>query len=181
MSSTSFCDTNATLSTAIEAISDASYIFFDCEGTQLGSQGGLLSTIAIGLFTADNDVKAFVVDAIALKDSLQPLFAVLSADKPVKVMWDGRRDSSELYHRFGITLGGVLDMQLADIISREIRGEDEPTQFRRHDGVVEAADLRASPQYYRQVQRLNNLNKCAVEHAIEVPATEPSFGSYHTL
>ena len=181
MSSTSLCDTAASLSIALGAISDASHVFLDCEGTQLGTQGGSLSTIAIGLPMAAGGIKVFIIDAIVLRASLQPLFAVLGAETPFKVMWDGRKDSSEFYHRYGVTLRGVLDMQLADVVSRSIRREGESAQFRRLDGTVKPADLRASPQCYGQVHRLNNLDKCATEHGVRLPAAESSLGSYHAF
>ena len=176
------CDTEASLSNALEAISGCSHIFLDCEGTELGTQGGSLSTIAIGSLTTAGGVEVFIIDAIVLKGSLQPLFAVLSAETPFKVMWDGRMDSSELYHRYGVTLRGVLDLQLADIASRAARGEGEDAQFGRLKGPVKPGELRGSAHCYRQVHRLNGLDKCAKEHeVVDLPAAESSFGLYYAL
>jgi len=96
---------------------------------------------------------------------------MLAEDYPIKVMWDGIMDSSELYHRYNLTLGRVLDLQLADVGSRQIEGEGEDEQFRRLTGPVKPGELRASANCYKQVHRLNSLDKCAEEHKVELPPT----------
>jgi len=179
MTDPTLCETDASLSDALETISNASHIFLDCEGTELGTRNGSLSTITVGVFTNADDIKAFVIDAIVLKTSLQPLFAVLDAETPIKVMWDGRMDSSELYHRCGVTIRSVLDLQLADVVSRQIQGEDEDDQFQRLRGPVKPGELQGSPHCYRQVHRLNGLDKCATEHHIDLPVAVSSVG--HSL
>jgi len=82
-------------------------ILLDFQGTYLGNTDGDLSLLLLGLPT-----KSYVVDAIALEDRLPKLSPFLQSRKLRKVVWDGRLGYSELWHRYGIRLENVLDLQL---------------------------------------------------------------------
>lgn len=120
------CNDKLSLSKALTAVSVSSAIAFDCEGLQLGQLGGVLSLITIGVVSPASEAPPFIIDVTVLdKQTLRPLFDLLESSLLTKIVFDGRMDYSALYHEFGASLQGVLDLQLADIHSRSVRGEGE--------------------------------------------------------
>ena len=57
------------------------------------------------------------------------MFDILSSNSVTKVVFDGRMDFSALYHEQNVEVQNVLDLQLVDIDSRVIRGEDMSLQL----------------------------------------------------
>jgi hypothetical protein len=43
---------------------------------------------------------------------------IIGSTQVLKVFWDCRRDATALFHQHDVRLGGVLDLQLADIALR---------------------------------------------------------------
>ncbi|KAL4247458.1 Ribonuclease H superfamily protein [Abortiporus biennis] len=117
------CDQGAVLLGALAEMRDAPFIILDCEGQKLGSQTGILSIIGCRARG-----KSYLIDILAFTGKikhqplLQQLFRLLSSPKPLKIMFDGRKDFSEFYHGHGVHLRGVLDLQVADLSSRSLRG-----------------------------------------------------------
>lgn len=97
----------------MDSLSQRDAILLDFEGTDIGSAGGEMSILQIGLPTA-----TFVVDAIALDEQMPMLEAFLSDRNIPKIVWDGRLGYSELRHRYKIRLQNVLDLQLVYLHER---------------------------------------------------------------
>lgn len=88
-------------------------ILLDFQGQHLGSTDGDLCLFLVGL-----PMKTYVVDAIALEDRLPKLSPYLQDRRLRKIVWDGRLGYSEFWHRYGIRLENVLDLQLVYIHER---------------------------------------------------------------
>ncbi|KAI0795041.1 ribonuclease H-like domain-containing protein [Abortiporus biennis] len=162
------CDQGAVLVGALAEMRDAPFIILDCEGQKLGSQTGILSIIGCRARG-----KSYLIDILAFTGKikhqplLQQLFRLLSSPKPLKIMFDGRKDFSEFYHGHGVHLRGVLDLQVADLSSRSLRGEDVKDQFRRLGTYAIKSDLDRNRNLYMQVHKLNGLFGCLEEFGIE--------------
>ncbi|KIP10779.1 hypothetical protein PHLGIDRAFT_41854, partial [Phlebiopsis gigantea 11061_1 CR5-6] len=145
-----------------------SYIVCDCEGTNLGSQGGSLSLIILlGIPTDNQGPHVYLIDAITLgKSNMEPVFALLRSEQCTKIMYDARMDWSELFHHHNVKLARVLDLQLADIQSRRRRGETENQQLARLSPFCGEADVKSHRSSYAKIHRLNSLESCAVEHGV---------------
>lgn len=163
------CNDVTTLTRAVTALRSCSYIVCDCEGINLGCLGGRLSLIILcGIPIVDSQQPhVYLIDAVALKDRvLQPVFQLLRSDHYTKVMYDPRSDWSELFHRHKVELNGVLDLQLADVTSRSVRGERESGQLARLFTFCGEDNVKSHRQSYTKVHRLNSLESCATEHEV---------------
>lgn len=163
------CNDVTTLTRAVTALRSCSYIVCDCEGTNLGSLGGRLSLIILcGIPIADSEQPhIYLIDTVVLKRRiLQPVFELLRSDQHTKVMYDPRMDWSELFHRHNVELSQVLDLQLADVASRSVRGEREGGQLARLFTFCGEDNVKSHRQSYTKVHRLNSLESCATEHNV---------------
>jgi len=101
---------------AIEYLSKSTVISFDVEGVNL-SRSGKLSICQI----YDGSI-VYVFDVLRMGKALfecgNGLKEILENPKIVKVMWDCRRDSDALLHQFGVTLDGVVDLQVMEVLIR---------------------------------------------------------------
>jgi hypothetical protein len=86
------------------------YIYVDCEGKNLGCPGGKLGLVQVGV---EDDI--YIIDVIKYKEALLGLKKILEDNRLIKVMWDGRKDFSELWHGHRIHLRNVIDLQLVRI------------------------------------------------------------------
>lgn len=160
------CDDATTVANAVEVLQPCRYIAFDCEGRKLGREGGCLSIISLCAIPSTGTQKAhiFLIDVMALDtETVRPIFDLLSSQEHVKIMFDGRMDWSELYHRSDVQLTQVLDLQLADIDSRSKRGERLHEQLCRISSFFYGG---LNQDSYNMVHRLNGLEFCAKEHNI---------------
>lgn len=167
------CNNVATMTRAVSALRSCSYIVCDCEGTNLGSQGGTLSLIILlGIPTDNQEPHIYLIDAITLGTrNMLPVFDLLRSEEHTKIMYDARMDWSELFHRHNVELSHVLDLQLADIQSRRRRGETENQQLARLPPYCGEADVKSHRSSYTKIHRLNSLESCAAEHGV-TSATE---------
>jgi len=174
MANYTICDTPSKLDVALAELRSATHIALDCEGRDLGQKEGKLSLISVSPIRSETENHPiFLVDAVALDDrALGPLFDLLRSEKPIKVVFDGRMDYSELAHRHNVQLKGVIDIQLADVRSRESRGEGREGQHRRLSPYIHRAQINGQPNAYANVHRLNSLSSCANEHAVQVASGE---------
>ncbi|KZV88297.1 ribonuclease H-like protein [Exidia glandulosa HHB12029] len=171
------------LEDAVRALKDASHIFLDCEGHNLGAVGGSLSLV--NLAAADGPV--YVVDVLAPafncdegREVLDVMFDVLKDAAVKKVMFDGRMDASEFMHGYGVEMSGVLDLQLADIVSRGLRGERQKQQIGRLVPFIHRKDVNGHWADYDGVHRLNGLIKAMGEHKLpHVRRTEAYHERWH--
>ncbi|KAF5381895.1 hypothetical protein D9757_007596 [Collybiopsis confluens] len=124
------CDTEASFLSAVSFLRSSSSLVFDCEGLDLGVDGGSLSLIAI---LSRNQI--FIIDVLSLTCSLDPLLSVLASPDILKIVFDGRMDFCALYHSykrgFNVQLPNVIDLQLADIKSRFLRQETQEQHSKR--------------------------------------------------
>jgi exonuclease 3'-5' domain-containing protein 1 len=161
------CADESTLAVAIRAIKSAPAVALDCEGENLGQKGGSLSLISLLAITPGESSEAYIIDAIRLSsDALRPLLDILESSSPLKIVFDGRNDFSEIYHKRGITMRGVLDLQLADVCSRGLRGEDEEEQMSRLSPYLYRREVNGQRTPYKLVHRLCGLDGCITEHQV---------------
>jgi hypothetical protein len=85
-------------------------IYVDCEGPNLGREGGVLVLIQVGV-----EKEVYLIDVVAYPESLITLKGILEDDKIDKVMWDCRSDAAEMWFGHGITLTSVIDAQLIQV------------------------------------------------------------------
>ncbi|RDX45591.1 hypothetical protein OH76DRAFT_1407985 [Lentinus brumalis] len=165
------CDTYESVVVAASTLSRSSILILDCEARDLARPTGVLSIVSI------SDVDAttiFLIDALALRDSsnpaLVPLFDLLSSGTVTKLMWDGRADALELRETFGVELRGVLDLQLAEVVSRKsVRRETEESRLRRlATGYFKQMrhDILRDPAAYEGIDQVsgmkNSLKACGI-------------------
>lgn len=75
-------------------------------------------------------------------------------------------DYSALYHDHGVELHNVLDMQLADIVSRGLRGEQEAKRLERLWKYLGRWEVEGKKERYRAVVKVNSMKDCLKEHGI---------------
>ncbi|PVF93120.1 hypothetical protein CPB86DRAFT_768345 [Serendipita vermifera] len=167
------CDSVGKLQMAIHALSTASMVYLDCEGDHLGQSGGSLSIISLGVIEPRQGewcLSIFLIDVLAFHDRgigfLYPIFFILQSDAIVKVVFDGRMDASEFLHGYGIMLRRVLDLQIADIVSRETRGETQVMQLNRLKSSLPRRELLKNESLLKSVHKLNGLVSALTEHGI---------------
>jgi len=119
------CADDSNLANAIAAIQPASALALDCEGNDLGVEGGTLNLISLRALEPETS-RIYLINTIGLvKVQLNPVFDIIKSSLVTKIVFGGRMDFSELYHGWGVSLRGVLDLQLADVESRHQCGEDQ--------------------------------------------------------
>ncbi|KAF9035038.1 hypothetical protein BDZ89DRAFT_498357 [Hymenopellis radicata] len=112
--------------------------------------------------TTSSSARTYVVDAVCLSSAqLRPIFDLFESDDIRKVFFDGRKDYCALYHEHHVTLQNVIDMQIADVVSRTMRGEDQDDQQKRLYGFMHPPEVRGQSSSYVNVHMLNGLRKCA--------------------
>lgn len=157
-----YCNTVDGVDRVAHAIKGASQLVLDCEGDSLGTQRGSLSILGI---RANNH--NYLVDALQLsKTELSPIFDVLQSSSCRKIMFDGRMDFSELYHGWGIRLSEVVDLQIADILSRTMRGEGLEMQLVRLQSFLSYGEVQTNRSLYTKVHMLKGLVPCLKEHGL---------------
>lgn len=176
------CDDNSSLAGAIAAIQLASVLVLDCEGKTLGVEGGTLSLIILRALEP-NISKTYLIDAISLtKGQLNPIFNILRSSSVTRIMFDGRKDFSELFHGCNVYLRGVLDLQLADVDSRRQRGENQWKQISRLLAFLPGREVYRKQYFYSAVQKLSGLEGCIGEHKIiKVQKGDPSKDGFSSV
>ncbi|KAJ7916258.1 ribonuclease H-like domain-containing protein [Mycena leptocephala] len=165
------CDKESELSTVTNTLQNASTLILDCEGVNLGAKSGRLTLISLG--TAGDHQHAYIIDVCAIgKAGLKPIFDLLESNAVRKVVFDGRMDQSALFHEYSITMQNVVDLQLADVKSRRLRGEDEEEQIGRLSPYLRRGEVRANVQLYTEVHKLAGLGQVLREHDLEVDEEE---------
>ena len=109
---------------AIRAICAAAVLALDTEGVRL-SRTGQLTLLQLG--TAERmylfDVQTLGTAAFtAAPPGAASLRNVLEDAAVTKLAWDVRRDSDALQHQHGVTLAGVVDVQLEAVAVRRAAG-----------------------------------------------------------
>ncbi|KIK56201.1 hypothetical protein GYMLUDRAFT_174840 [Collybiopsis luxurians FD-317 M1] len=172
------CDSELSFSSAIAFLQSVPSLVIDCEGLNLGVDGGSLSVISI---RSQNET--FVFDIPSLTCPLDPLFDILMNPGILKILFDGRMDFCALYYRYGIPLTGVIDLQLADIKSRFIRQEsleEHNKRLRRCFSFKQVFDPRNAHKY-EPIHVLQGLGACLIEHKCTTTAPKKQGESRHPL
>ncbi|RPD55495.1 hypothetical protein L226DRAFT_574537 [Lentinus tigrinus ALCF2SS1-7] len=157
------CDTYEAASQAVVELSQCSTLIVDCEGRDIGMPGGALSIIAVGDRSGS---PLFLFDVLALSDKshalLAPFLSILRRPDITKVMWDGRADSFEIAETYGVQMGGVLDLQLVEVVQRGRRLRKDG--WRRNHTIDYFKDtkdeLTADPASLEGIHRVYGLERC---------------------
>jgi hypothetical protein len=89
------------------------HVYISCEGRDLGYTGGRLALVQIG-FKED----IYLLDVLTYAKGLDVLKEIVENKDVEKVVWDGRRISSELFHGNQITFQGIVDLQLMNVYEK---------------------------------------------------------------
>ncbi|KAJ7861756.1 hypothetical protein B0H13DRAFT_1638968 [Mycena leptocephala] len=173
----SICDSAASVAAAVSILRAQPALaitYSTCQGYDLGYKGG--SPCILSFATIERPSQVFHFDLITLdRATLQPLFDILRSPSVTKAVFDGRLIASALLHDCGVELVNALDMQLADVTSRTLRGECAERQLSRLSDVDHAyfsrdfiprSIVHAHPEWYQSLFRLNEAEVCTKEHGI---------------
>ncbi|KAK0494076.1 ribonuclease H-like domain-containing protein [Armillaria luteobubalina] len=158
------CADPVAVSAAVQALSRYSHLVVDCEGDQLGCKGGRLSLLTIRP-ASDDSVPTYIFDLLSLKRrNMRRVFDLLRFSFCIKIVFDGRMDYSALWHEYNIAIFGVIDMQLADLHSRQARRETEAKRLERLSAYLPLSMIKKKPGECRALNRLSGLGNCVQEH-----------------
>ncbi|KAK0193327.1 ribonuclease H-like domain-containing protein [Armillaria mellea] len=160
------CADSVAVAAAVPVLSSYSHLVVDCEGDQLGCRGGRLSLLTITPIRPDSDhVPTYIFDLVRLKrKNMRRVFDFLRDASRMKIVFDGRMDYSALWHEYGVPIVGVIDMQLADLHSRQACGETESKRLGRLHAYLPHSMIRKKPGECRALNRLLGLESCVQEH-----------------
>ncbi|KAG6906724.1 hypothetical protein DXG01_012414 [Tephrocybe rancida] len=160
-----YCNTSEAVKGAAAVLNTSTILAFDCEGRNLGALGGKLSLISLRNFLSGHSTQTFLIDTVALKGkSLEPIYDILRSNRIRKVVFDGRKDYSCLFHDRKVDIQNVLDLQLADVKSRAIRGEGDTWRIVRLSESVPTWELSQNAPKYEGIHKISGMKKCAEEH-----------------
>jgi hypothetical protein len=124
---------------AVEALSCHRELAFDCEGVHLGRKGALTVISLLGLDDGNGDfcdgklriayifdVQTLTGERVFSREAPHNLRGLLEDLEVTKVTYDCRQDSDALFHQFGVTLRGVLELQVLDQAVRLQKREELP-------------------------------------------------------
>jgi exonuclease 3'-5' domain-containing protein 1 len=173
------CTSERDLATALQTLSQSQHLVLDCEGRELGMQGGALSLISIG--TAEGD-SVFLIDTISIPrgtPAICDLVALLGRADVHKLMWDGRQDGIALREAYGVVLKGVVDMQLAEVVSRgAARGEDNEARLKRLIHLIGGKVLHTRNSYL-EVHCLAGLDSSLKQFNVGLEHTKSGMSQLH--
>ncbi|PFX34136.1 Exonuclease 3'-5' domain-containing protein 1 [Stylophora pistillata] len=132
----------------------------DCEGDSLSRKGALtIITVA----TAEK-VYIFDVQKLGQRVFTSGLGEILEDKSREKLMFDCRQDSDALWHQFQVKLGGVLDIQLLEVIYRRENPSESTTNTHQNSN-----KNRRGFQSNRRSQRIHEIEKLfGFGHCIEL-------------
>ncbi|KAI0092671.1 ribonuclease H-like domain-containing protein [Irpex rosettiformis] len=165
---TVFCGTVKSVKDAQKVLSTSQTIFMDCEGVELGVDGGSLSILSLGVIPPNSPqtLNIYLIDVAHLSlGHMRPVYDLLASRNVTKVVWDGRMDYSALCHNFGVRMQNVIDLQIVDILSRAER--DTPEQhLERFKGYIQKSILEKAEakSRYAKLHRLSGLFQSVKEH-----------------
>jgi len=157
------CDNEKSVKEAVRSLDQASCVFLDCEGRDLGTRDGALSIVSLGSPLTDT---VYLIDVVSLSPDLnQLIFDLLENNDLRKVVWDGRMDFAELFFGHSTAIdANVLDLQLVDITSRSSRGESE---YKRKQRMCTGFPWRETRKLLLEgMHALNSLDRALREHGV---------------
>ena len=160
-----FCYTPESFDYAMSILSRASFLILACEGNNLGRANGSISLICVGTPLAEH---IFIIDCLSpslTANHLARLWTLFKDRRIIKVVWDGRMDYLEIWSTYGVALEGVLDLQVAEVVSRfNLRGEGESHRLDRLTrGWFSRTALFNHSWQYTGLNALTGLQKCCEE------------------
>jgi exonuclease 3'-5' domain-containing protein 1 len=159
-----FCATVDEVANSLQTLSKTELLIVDCEGRDLGTRDGALSTISVG---TEQYSDIFVYDAVELdRVALLPVLELLSNPKIIKVFWDGRMDFSEIFHSYRKRVENVLDMQIVEIMSRESRGETELNRQARIKTLLRPSRVFPWREEYEDIIIVVGMKNCLGEQGL---------------
>jgi len=163
------CSTPTDVTNAVAVLALSEYLVLDCEGKSIGNNDGILSLVCIGTARSEN---IFIFDTLALtyaEPAMAPLLNLLKSDQVRKVVWDGRQDFLEIMDNYGVNLGGVLDLQLAEVTSRSaVRGENERKRLLRlSSGYLSYKLVKEKKKELNGIHLVIGLQKCLEQTQLE--------------
>jgi len=163
------CSDPDSVKEAVDALSSCSTIILDCEALSLGNQGGTLSLISLRT-TPVSSARTFIIDAVALSsEELQPILDLIQSNAIQKVVFDGRMDNCAFYFEYNTRIQNVIDLQLADIQSRTLRGEATISQRNRLVGYLLRSEVNGWRKgRYEQIHALAGIARCLRDHDLQV-------------
>ncbi|KAJ7362708.1 hypothetical protein DFH08DRAFT_731979 [Mycena albidolilacea] len=176
------CDSAASVAAAVSILRAQPSLAITCQGYDLGYKDG--SACILSFATIERPSQVFHFDLITLnRATLQPLFNILQSSSVTKAVFDGRLIASALLHECGVELVNTLDMQLADVTSRSLRGECSERQLSRLSDIdhvsglfsldiIPRSTVHAHPEWYQSLFRLNEAEVCTKEHGIRVGSSD---------
>jgi len=93
---------------------------------------------------------------------MTPLLDLLKSERVRKVVWDGRQDFLEILDNYGVCLGAVLDLQLAEVTSRvAVRGESDKNRLQRlSSGYLSFRLVRENKEKLKDIHLVIGLQRC---------------------
>ncbi|EGN94504.1 hypothetical protein SERLA73DRAFT_188440 [Serpula lacrymans var. lacrymans S7.3] len=175
------CSTSKSVTNAVSVLSHSPYLILDCEGKNIGRIGGVLSLLCIGTARAQH---IFIFDALALNQddpAVQSLLWLLSSPYVTKVMWDGRQDFLEIWDKYGITLGKILDLQLVEVVSRKtVRHEDENKRVARIAGrCLPWKVVKSNRELCQNIHVVLGMQGCFQENKLPFTGKDPEVVAMH--
>lgn len=126
------CNNSADCHFAYTILYRASFLILDCEGNNLGRAGGCVTLVCVGTPLAEHIFLFDMLSPALSPNDLAPLWQLFSSRAILKIVWDGRMDFLELWVSYKVRLECVLDLQVAEVVSRStMRGEDEEHRLAR--------------------------------------------------
>lgn len=107
------------------------YLVLDCEGYNLGQENGCVTLICLGTAYGEHIFLFDLISPYITREHVFSLLSILADPHILKVVWDGRMDYLEIWSSFGVALDGVLDLQIAEVVSRGFRGEEDRDRVSR--------------------------------------------------
>ncbi|KAJ3811771.1 hypothetical protein F5876DRAFT_75496 [Lentinula aff. lateritia] len=143
----SLCDTEELLDEALATtLSSCQVLALDCEGDHLGQRGGL--------------------SPLSLSESLKRFFALIECESVQKIVYDGRMDFCAFFYECGVRMRNVIDLQLADILSRSARGQSVQTQNRKLHRYLDPSQVIRECSMYEKVHMLGGMASCLKDHVL---------------
>lgn len=161
-----YCDQPHLFAVAIHKLRDAPYVILDCEGVNLGREGGSVTLICVGTPFAEHIFLFDVLSPLITYSDMEGLLYLLNDSNILKIVWDGRMDYLEIWSTYGVPLQGILDLQVAEVMSRyTVRGEGEDARIRRLRGQLSVSTT--MKKRYEGLHAVVGLQRCWKECGYE--------------
>jgi exonuclease 3'-5' domain-containing protein 1 len=162
----------------LSVLSNSSALYLDIEGWNLSRHG----TVSIITILAHPSNQARLIDVSALGDLAfstasedgTTLQSILEDRSFCKYIWDVRNDANALWFHYGVSLGGITDLQLLENASRS----DDKTHVRGLDKCVQNDLKLGSMKTSRWVRTKQDIKKLMCTDVFSIRPLEPKTIEY---